>query len=161
MRAPLLSDAGNGAGARKGLNSIARIVLSVSLSAFLVAVLLGSSSQSTSNQADELIALKASPLQQPRPGFPALPRQASRFVSSALPRAGRHSVVARADGDPTGSPLIKVVNALQQSLQNSPLAEGKKLFAKLQAGDYDVEETRAKLEQQISTSPCIMYSFST
>jgi hypothetical protein len=50
---------------------------------------------------------------------------------------------------------------LQQSLQNSPLAEGKKLFAKLQAGDYDVEETRAKLEQQISTSPCIMYSFST
>lgn len=186
MQAPLLSDGENGARACKGPRSIWKIAITVSLSAaLLVGIMHGCeawpSSPSTLNQPDELMALKASPLHHAglsgstlaRPGYPLVPRQVSSLSSSRIPRASalvgyplqphRHPVVAKAesDGDPIGSPFIKFINGLQQGLQNSPLAEGKKAFAKLQAGDYDVAETRAKLDKQISTSPCIMYSFST
>lgn len=167
MQSPLLSEAGHGTAARKGPDSIWKIAISLSLSATLLAgILQGSSRPSRSMQPDALVALQASPVQSAtrsvaRPGYSAVPQQISPFSSSSIRRAGRNSIVAKAEGDPTGSPFIKAINALQQGLQNSPLAEGKKLFAKLQAGDYDVEETRAKLEGQISGSPCIMYSFST
>jgi len=165
MQSPLLSEAGHGTAARKGPDSIWKIAISLSLSATLLAgILQGSSRPSRSMQPDALVALQASPVQSAtrsvaRPGYSAVPQQISPFSSSSI--RPRNSIVAKAEGDPTGSPFIKAINALQQGLQNSPLAEGKKLFAKLQAGDYDVEETRAKLEGQISGSPCIMYSFST
>lgn len=172
MRAPLLSDPENGTVARtilfKGPDAIFKIAITVSLSAIvLVGIMHGSSSPSILNQPDELIALKASPLKslphktRASPGYAVVPPQATPMSSSLIPRTYRRSIAARAESDPIGNPFIKAINALQQGLQNSPLAEGKKLFAKMQAGDYNVEETRAKLEQQISTSPCIMYSFST
>ena len=66
-----------------------------------------------------------------------------------------------ADEDPTGNPFIQAVNSFQEALQNSPVANFKKEFAKMQAGDYDEVATKAKLDSLISDTPCVMFSFST
>ena len=63
--------------------------------------------------------------------------------------------------DPTGSPFIQAINALQEAIQTSPIAKFKKEFAKMQAGSYDEAATKKKLESQIADTPAIMYSFTT
>jgi len=69
--------------------------------------------------------------------------------------------ISMADADPTASPIIGFINSLQEAIQESPAAKFKAKLAKLQAGDYDVEVTKAKLSAQINDTPCIMYSFTT
>ena len=64
------------------------------------------------------------------------------------------------DNDPTASPLIKAINALQEAIQSSPAAKFKKGLAKLQAGDYDEAAVKTQLDGYIS-KPAVMFSFTT
>jgi len=82
---------------------------------------------------------------------------ASRLTASS--RAARKAFMR--DEDPTGSPLIQAINSLQEALQNSPVAKFKAGLAKLQAGNYDVEATRAELNRLIAEEPVLMLSFTT
>ena len=50
-------------------------------------------------------------------------------------------------------------NAVQNAIQNSPIAEGKKLVVKMLAGDYDEEAARAELDRLIAADPVVMFSF--
>ena len=74
------------------------------------------------------------------------------------PRA--RQVIMMAEDDPTGSPLIKAINALQEAIQQSPAAQFKKGLAKLQAGDYDEASVKAQLSGYIA-EPAVMFSFTT
>lgn len=76
-------------------------------------------------------------------------------------RGTRSAVRMMADEDPTGNPFIQAVNSFQEAIQNSPIANFKKEFAKMQAGDYDEATVKAKLDGLISDTPCVMFSFST
>jgi glutaredoxin 3 len=62
--------------------------------------------------------------------------------------------------DPTANPFIQAINSFQVALQNSPVAEFKSKFAKLQAGDYDEAAVKAQLEDYIA-QPAVMFSFTT
>jgi hypothetical protein len=62
--------------------------------------------------------------------------------------------------DPTANPFIQAINSFQVAIQNSPVAEFKSKFAKLQAGDYDEAAVRAQLEDYIA-QPAVMFSFTT
>lgn len=53
------------------------------------------------------------------------------------------------------------INKLTVAIQNSPLAEGKKALAKLQAGKYDVDATRMMMDKYIQDNPVMVFSFST
>jgi len=53
------------------------------------------------------------------------------------------------------------INGLTVAIQKSPLAEGKKALAKLQAGNYDSEATKAILNSYIQSNPVMVFSFST
>lgn len=55
--------------------------------------------------------------------------------------------------------MYPIVNAV--AVQNSPLAEGKKRLAKLQAGDYDVSTVQELIDETIQKNPVVMFSFST
>ena len=48
---------------------------------------------------------------------------------------------------------------MQNAIQNSPIAEGKKLVVKMLAGDYDEEAARAELDRLIASDPVVMFSF--
>lgn len=97
----------------------------------------------------------------------ALPTRSALRSSSYLP-TGTHmpairnhgayprATVAMAD-DPTASPFVKAVNALQEAIQGQSFAASmKKAIAKMQAGSYDVEATRAKLTNLINETPVLM-----
>ena len=71
------------------------------------------------------------------------------------------SAAVRMNDDPIGSPLIKAINALQETLQQSPIAKFKKDLAKLQAGNYDEAAVQAKLTSLIADEPAVMFSFTT
>jgi len=79
---------------------------------------------------------------------------ASRIVA-----AERRSALRMVD-DPTGSPLIKAINSLQEAIQSSPAANFKKGLAKLQAGDYDEVAVKAELDGYLA-EPAVMFSFTT
>ena len=83
-----------------------------------------------------------------------------RGVTAATSRRSYAVCMNNAD-DPTGSPVIKAIDALQEALQQSPVASLKKGLAKLQAGDYDEVAFKAKLETMIKEQPAIMFSFTT
>lgn len=53
----------------------------------------------------------------------------------------------------TSNPLETVINGITVLLKNSPLNAGKKALAIAQAGDYDVQGTKAKLDQLIAENP--------
>ena len=80
------------------------------------------------------------------------------FVATTAPRhlVGR-SAVRMANEDPTGSPFIQAINALQEAIQTSPFANFKSKIAKMQAGDYDVASVKAALDGYIS-EPVMMFS---
>ena len=48
---------------------------------------------------------------------------------------------------------------MQNAIQNSPIAEGKKLVVKMLAGDYDEAAARAELDRLIASEPVVMFSF--
>ena len=91
-------------------------------------------------------------------------------VTLAVPSAGWTCVQGpRASGralrmsatDPTDSPLIGMINTLQEAIQTSPIATFKSKLAKLQAGDYDEASVKAKLDSMIADEPVVMFSFTT
>ena len=86
---------------------------------------------------------------------------ANAFVlgtSTAGPAPSRAAV--HMSDDPTSNPFIQAINTLQETLQNSPVAEFKSKLAKLQAGNYDEAATKARLEAYIAES-AVMFSFTT
>lgn len=66
----------------------------------------------------------------------------------------RRSLVVRAG-------LEDIINNVTVAIQKSPLAQGKKAFAKMQAGNYDVDATKKKMEEYINGNPVMVFSFST
>ena len=90
----------------------------------------------------------------------ASPRDARRLRNSiqrtVMAACGRADSSSSAGGD-DGIPAL----FFQEALQNSPVANLKKEFAKRQAGEYDEAATRARLEALIRDTPCVMFSFST
>jgi hypothetical protein len=70
-------------------------------------------------------------------------------------------VQAMAEPDPLANPMLGFINSLREAIQTSPAAKVKAGLAKLQAGDYDVEAVRSELKTRISSTPCLMYSFTT
>ena len=89
-----------------------------------------------------------------------LSQGATAFTSGVAQRGAvrRPSTVVRmaADDDPTGSPVIKMINKFQEALQDSPAAKAKCALAKLQAGEYDEAVVNAKLDSLIS-EPAVMF----
>ena len=56
---------------------------------------------------------------------------------------------------------MQAISKFQEALQNSPAAQFKKSFAKLQAGDYDEVAIKQKLDSLISDNGAVMFSFTT
>lgn len=54
-----------------------------------------------------------------------------------------------------------MINGLTVAIQSSPLAEGKKQLAVLQAGEYDENAVKERMERYISENTVMMFSFST
>lgn len=66
------------------------------------------------------------------------------------------------DDDSKSSSLFEsMINGLTVAIQKSPLAEGKKRLAQLQAGDYDAAAIKSKVDAYIANNPVIIFSFST
>ena len=96
--------------------------------------------------------------------------RASRRVPGAsrpLERSRRsRGVVVRAenDGDKDGvkfmeSGIGKVISSLSEFVASSPINKGKVAMVKMTAGEYDVEATKANLQQKIDSAPVVMFSF--
>ena len=49
--------------------------------------------------------------------------------------------------------------SMQNFITASPINEGKKMFVKLLAGDYDEAAVKAKLDGLVSSEPVLMLSF--
>ena len=81
---------------------------------------------------------------------------ASRVATTARP-----AVRMSSGEDPTANPLTQAINSLQESMQNSPVANLKQSLANMQAGDYDVDAVSARLNGLINDTPVVMFSFST
>jgi len=73
--------------------------------------------------------------------------------------SSRVAPLRAAEDDPTKTPVGIIANAIQGAIQNSPIAEGKKLFVKLLAGNYDEAAARAELDRLISSQNVVMFSF--
>lgn len=82
-------------------------------------------------------------------------------IKSADSRAPLLDMMADGTPDPIDSPFLNLINSLQEAIQTSPAAAFKAKLAKLQAGDYDEAAVALALADQIKTTPCIMYSFTT
>lgn len=62
--------------------------------------------------------------------------------------------------DPTKAMFAQLADGLQTVLtSNSPLNEGKKALVRALAGDYDVDATKAKLDNLIADNSILMLSF--
>jgi len=61
--------------------------------------------------------------------------------------------------DVTKKGATPFIDAIAQFVSNSPINEGKKWFAKQQAGDYDETRVRQKLEDFIAENDIAMFSF--
>jgi len=61
--------------------------------------------------------------------------------------------------DPTQSVPASIANLVGNFVNASPLAEGKKKFVSMLAGNYDEAATKAKLESLIQNEPVLMLSF--
>ena len=61
--------------------------------------------------------------------------------------------------DVTKKGATPFIDAIAQFVSNSPINEGKKWFAKQQAGDYDENRVRQKLEDFIAENDIAMFSF--
>lgn len=83
-----------------------------------------------------------------------MPRTLPAVFGSRTPRGARRCTAVRAD-------FTEMINKVTVAIQNSPLAQGKKALAKLQAGDYDVGAIRGKLETLITDNGVMVFSFST
>lgn len=91
----------------------------------------------------------------------ACSKQVEGFAGAAAPRRAVLRSVRMAQDDPTGSPFVQAINSLQEAIQTSPVAKLKSGLAKLQAGDYDVAATKAKLNAAIDGPVPVMFSFTT
>ena len=81
------------------------------------------------------------------------------FAPPRAPHRGRPRVVRMAADDPTKTPLGLFANALQSAIQNSPIAEGKKMVVRMLAGDFDEAAANAELDRLIASEPVVMFSF--
>lgn len=54
-----------------------------------------------------------------------------------------------------------LINSLTVAINKSPLAEGKKALAIAQAGNYDVDATKAQLDKYISDNDVLVFSWTT
>eukprot|EP00877_Chromochloris_zofingiensis_P006705 jgi/Chrzof1/2288/Cz11g09280.t1 len=55
--------------------------------------------------------------------------------------------------------LENAVNALTVALKNSPVNEGKKKLALMQAGNYDETTVRSKVEKYVEDNPVVVFSW--
>ena len=85
---------------------------------------------------------------------------ASCFVGATARLAVHRTRSLSMSEDPTSSPFIQAINKFQEAIQTSPAAAVKKNLAKLQAGNYDEVEVRAKLDELLA-QPAVMFSFTT
>ena len=86
---------------------------------------------------------------------------ASPVATMRTTAGGTRPAVRMMAEDPTGNPFIQAINSFQEAIQNSPAANFKKEFAKMQAGSYDEAQVKARLDSLITDTPCVMFSFST
>ncbi|KAI8102404.1 hypothetical protein M9435_006006 [Picochlorum sp. BPE23] len=71
-------------------------------------------------------------------------------------------VIVSASKQDEGSSFVEnMINGLTVAIQSSPLAEGKKRLAVLQAGDYDKKAVQSMMESYIADNPVMIFSFST
>lgn len=61
----------------------------------------------------------------------------------------------------SSSLMEKMINGLTVAIQSSPLAQGKVRLAIAQAGEYDEEAVKARMERYISENKVMVFSFST
>ena len=90
-----------------------------------------------------------------------LPVLLSALVHATTPQQGRARASKRSITMTEESPFLNLINQLQETLQQSPLANFKAKLAQMQAGQYDQEAVAEKLATQIQQTPCIVYSFTT
>lgn len=69
-------------------------------------------------------------------------------------RSFQRSTLVRAD-------LNDLINSFTEAVQKSPLAEGKKLLAKMQAGDADLNAAAAQVDNLLAENPVVVFSFDT
>ena len=74
-------------------------------------------------------------------------------------RAPRERAARLSDASLSSARSGLLANAVQNAIQNSPIAEGKKLVVKMLAGDYDEAAARAELDRLIASEPVVMFSF--
>ena len=84
----------------------------------------------------------------------------SHRQQSARPTRGmRHSVIT-ASGQNENA-MESFINKLTVAIQSSPMAEGKKRLAMMQAGNYDKTQIRTMVNDYINGNPVMIFSFST
>jgi len=102
-----------------------------------------------------------------------VPARGHRSFVVARARGRRFAVVAKSSQDPKddvggaeadeflGGAVGKFISSLTEFAANSSINQGKIALAKAQAGDYDVEATKAELQEIIDGSKVVMFSFTT
>ena len=88
--------------------------------------------------------------------------QSTKGRCVAFDRHQHHRLFASSDdkNDPTKAMFAQLADGLQTVLtSNSPLNEGKKALVRALAGNYDVDATKAKLENLIADNSILMLSF--
>jgi len=101
-----------------------------------------------------------------------VPARGHRSFVVARARGRRFAVVTKSSQDPKdvggaeadeflGGAVGKFISSLTEFAANSPINQGKIALAKAQAGDYDVEATKAELQEIIDGSKVVMFSFTT
>lgn len=68
---------------------------------------------------------------------------------------------ATPEGKESSSLFENVINGLTVAIQSSPMAEGKKRMAIAQAGQYDEQAVKARMERYIAENTVMIFSFST
>merc|ERR1711934_825658 len=92
-----------------------------------------------------------------------VPARGHRSFVVARARGRRFAVVTKSSQDPkdVGGAVGRFISSLTEFAANSPINQGKIALAKAQAGDYDVEATKAELQEIIDGSKVVMFSFTT
>jgi len=84
------------------------------------------------------------------------------LVNHTLQPRRSAKVVVSASKQGEGSSFVEnMINGLTVAIQSSPLSEGKKRLAVLQAGDYDKKAVQSMMESYIADNPVMVFSFST
>jgi glutaredoxin 3 len=99
-----------------------------------------------------------------------LRRLGPQRVSAAVGHVGQSRRVSRPrvvcgatpEGKESSSSFVEnMINGLTVAIQSSPLADGKKRMAIAQAGLYDAQAVKARMEQYIAENKVMIFSFST